>query len=261
MVEMTKREWWSRAWASQFMLFMGSIPFPFNIATWPITALTFGLGTILFPWFMWGDAKTKTLPAGFIADRAVKVWEFSPGETLKMVFITLIAILDVAETPGGVKIDEETLDTWRTTIKDENNWLTTKYDIYWWDYWDWNVISGRTDIISNESGDYKFWQLLLDIGVFLTAIILVIIFAKQGSTMAARAGKMFSKNSTKRRRRNAKGREELALQKMDELLAELNITKQAIQMSRTVLQQDVDEEILPELATIKAQTKKKTIRL
>lgn len=259
MAEMTTWEWFSRAWAS--FIFWAGIPGMFATlgASTMLAAISGPAMIWIMPWFMFGEVKAKDFKTGsFAANHAVKIAEIDIAEMVKFVFNMVITILDTAETVGGLKIDEDSIETWRANLNDEQSWLSVTWDLYWWDYLqkaNFKIISNRPDIVANEGGDYKMADLLLDIAVIVGAVLLIIFFSKKGSQMATKIGGIFKKQKAKRRVKASKSRELRTLTKLDELKLQLRVLSSAIKRQNELIRSTQDKDIVPDLDQIIEQTR------
>jgi Sec-independent protein translocase protein TatA len=221
MTEMTKWQWFWMTWISQ--VFWSFIPMGiFGLLLFGLPMLILGPATMwILPWLKWGPNSSKDFPSGSLAaSQAVKIGEIDIGEAFKFLFNMVLIILDMAQTPGGLKIDEDAIESWRTSLNDEGSWLTTKWDIYWWDYLrdvNFYIIQNREDIVANEGGDYMMSDLLIDILTVVGAVVLIVFLSKKGSAIATQIAGIFKKQRTKKRRKASVQRERDTLIRLDEL--------------------------------------------
>lgn len=238
MVEEGFGRWYMRTWFEQ-IAFMGVT---LNWFLGPF--VLFGLGAFNFI-LPTRKKQNKDFPAA-VASRTTHLFSVSIPNFIEMGLMILYSILDVVQSPGGLKFSEASIDAWKERLGDDG-WMVD-ITFYGWNWWNRTLISDSNRV---DNAPYTVSDAVLDIFITILTGLLLFFLAKNFKTLTGKVGGIFGKQMSRRRRKKMKG---LATETLDETrVSKKDLIKMLRDDTRIAkgISQLIEDDVLDDLDTIK----------
>lgn len=208
---MVQETWWQ--WTKRVNMEMLGTPW---MAFAPINMLLLGVYNWVFPFKKDVD---KTLPTS-VANRSFYMFTMSVPDMAGFLLLLIYSVLDVVETPGGLKLDDASINLWKDEVKDDERWWVSERDWYGWNWWNRKIFQSD-NLIANVDGLYKTKDLILDIWVTGAAFLLMLVAIQNRAVIIGKVSGIFKNQMTRRRNKRMKNLAETGLEQGEDILARL----------------------------------------